>query len=238
MRGNLQVRVDEVEWGRGALKIIDLGFRDYSSTYALQLELVEKRFQGKIEDTLILVEHSPPVITMGRSAKSEHLLAGREELERRGIEVVETDRGGDITYHGPGQVVAYPILDLNRYGRDLHLILRLYEEVMLRTLKTYGLTGHRLEGLTGVWVNNKKVGAIGVAIKRWVTYHGFAFNVSPDLKNFDLIIPCGIREYGVTSLEVLLNYRVPISEVKTRIARAFSQVFRLRPPEELGLVEF
>lgn len=220
------------------LKIIDLGFRDYSSTYGLQLELVEKRIRGEIEDTLILVEHAPAVITLGRSAKREHLLASREELERRGIELVETDRGGDITYHGPGQLVVYPILDLNQHGRDLHLTLRLYEEVMLRTVESYGLTGHRLEGLTGAWVEKKKIGAIGMAVKRWVTYHGFAFNVNPDLENFALIIPCGIREYEVTSLQRLLGFPMQMSEVKERIVTEFARVFRLSADNALSLAEF
>lgn len=208
------------------LQVIDLGKKDYFSTYCLQLELVEKRIKGEIEDVLLLVEHAPPVITLGRKAKREHLLIHPDELKERGIELMEVERGGDITYHGPGQLVGYPILNLNQHGRDLHLTLRLYEEAMLKTVASYGLSGQRVEGLTGAWVGKKKIGAIGIAVKSWVTFHGFAFNVNPELKNFSLIIPCGIREYEVTSLENLVGYPVLMPEVKERIIKEFARVFQ------------
>ncbi|MGB9887973.1 MAG: lipoyl(octanoyl) transferase LipB [Moorellales bacterium] len=139
--------------------------------------------------------------------------------------MVETDRGGDVTYHGPGQVVGYPILDLNQHRKDLHWLLRGYEEVMLRVLAGYGVQGRRLPGLTGVWVGGEKIGAIGVAVRRWVTYHGFAFNVDPDLSHFALIIPCGLRGHGVTSLRRVPGQAPPLEEVKERFGEAFARVF-------------
>ena len=207
------------------LKVIDLGKKDYLSTYELQLELVDERIRGEIGDVLVLVEHHPPVITLGRSSKKEHLLVGPEVLKELGIQLVEVDRGGDITYHGPGQIVGYPILDLNYHGKDLHRLLRLYEEVMLKVIASYGLIGSRKQGLTGAWVGDKKIGVIGVAVKRWVTYHGFAFNVQATLENFSLIVPCGLQDYGVTSLEDLIGRPVPMEEVKERLLKAFREVF-------------
>lgn len=208
------------------LKVMDLGKKDYSSTYRLQLELVEKRIKNEIEDVLIFVEHDPPVITLGRSAKREHLLVLPDELERLGIEIAEIDRGGDITYHGPGQLVCYPIFDLKQHVKDLHLVLRLYEEIMLKTIESYGLAGQSIEGYTGAWVGKKKIGAIGIAVRQWVTYHGLAFNVNPELGHFSLIVPCGIRDYGVTSLQCLLDYPVDFSGVKERILREFARIFQ------------
>ncbi len=175
-------------------------------------------------DTLLLLEHDP-VFTLGRNAKPENMLFTADALRARGFEVFETGRGGDVTYHGPGQVVGYPILDLGPDRRDVHRYVRDLEEVMIRTCADYALAAGRVAGLTGVWVGDAKIGAIGVRIARWVTSHGFALNVATDLAPFDLIVPCGIRGRGVTSLTGLLGREVAASEVMDRIAGHFASVF-------------
>jgi lipoyl(octanoyl) transferase len=196
----------------------------YARGLELQERLVADRRAGRIPDQLLLLEHDP-VFTLGRNARTANVLLPAEALRERGFEVFETGRGGDVTYHGPGQVVGYPILELAPDRRDVHRYVRDLEEVMMRTCADYGLEASRLEGLTGTWLGDEKIGAIGVRIARWITSHGFAFNVGTDLAAFDLIVPCGIRERGVTSLERRLGHPVPLDEVMDRLAAHFAAVF-------------
>jgi lipoyl(octanoyl) transferase len=209
---------------RRALTVLRLGRVPYAEGLELQARLVAERQAGRTSDTLLLLQHDP-VVTLGRNARPEHVLLAQEELRLRGIDLHETGRGGDVTYHGPGQVVGYPILDLSPDRRDVHRYVRDLEEVMMRVCADYGVAASRLAGLTGVWVGEAKIGAIGVRIARWVTSHGFAFNVATDLGPFALIVPCGIRERGVTSLERLLGRPVPLDEVMDRLEARFADVF-------------
>lgn len=206
------------------LTIIDLGMCPYSKAHLYQLESVEKRAAGTIDDSLIFVEH-PPVITMGKSGGSKNLLISCEEAAQQGIEVVEADRGGDITYHGPGQVVGYPIFHLDCTGGDLLQLLRLYEESIIRVLAGYGITGERIEGMTGVWVGREKIAAIGVAIKKSVSFHGFALNVNTAIENFGLIVPCGLGAMGVTSMHRVLGHEIDQIVVKENLVKAFRAIF-------------
>jgi lipoyl(octanoyl) transferase len=201
----------------------------YADALALQRSLVEDRRSGRIDDTLLLVEH-PHVLTLGVRGDGgrSHILATDELLASRGIEVYETGRGGDITYHGPGQIVGYPIIDLNPDRRDVHRYVRDLETVLIRTASDYGIGAGRIEGLTGVWVGHEKLAAIGVRIARWITSHGFALNVTTDLEHFDLIVPCGIADRGVTSLSRLIGRPVDTAEVENRIIEHFANVFELR----------
>jgi len=201
-----------------------LGNIPYGEAHRLQERLVELRKRDEIPDRLLLLEH-PHVITLGRAAETENVLADARIREELGVELFETGRGGDVTYHGPGQLVGYPIIhlapdrcDVRRYVRDL-------EEVMIRVTAEYGIEAGRIDGLTGIWVGDEKLGAIGVRISRWVTMHGFAFNVNTDLDYFQLIVPCGIRDHGVTSLERLLGRRIDLLDVANRIRNQFGQVF-------------
>jgi len=205
---------------------LDIGRAAYEPTVRLQKRLVDEVKASEAERAyLVLVEHDPPVITLGRGARDAHIVASRERLAREGVQVHESSRGGDVTYHGPGQVVGYPILRLDLHGRDVHRYLRDLEEVLIRVLARYGLEGRRSEGLTGVWVGQEKIAAIGVAVRRWVTYHGFALNVATDLSHFDLIVPCGIRGKGVTSLSRLLGRPVTVAEVKPAVVECVVEVF-------------
>jgi lipoyl(octanoyl) transferase len=206
-----------------------LGRIPYAEGLRLQAQLVADRQAGKIPDTLLLLEHEP-VYTLGRNARRENVLFPEEELRARGFEVFEAGRGGDVTYHGPGQVVGYSILDLSPDRCDVHRYVRDLEEVMIRTCADYGLEASRLAGLSGTWLGNEKIGAIGVRIARWVTSHGFAFNVATDLAPFGLIVPCGIKGRAVTSLEVRLGRRVPLPDAMGRLALHFATVFE----RELG----
>ncbi len=210
------------------LAVRRLGRLPYAEALALQRSLVEDRRAGRIPDTLLLVEH-PHVLTLGVRGDGgrSHILATDEALAARGIEVHETGRGGDITYHGPGQLVGYPIIDLNPDRRDVHRYVRDLETVLIRTAADYGITAERIDGLTGVWVGNEKLAAIGVRIARWITSHGFALNVTTDLDLFDLIVPCGIAGRGVTSLGRLLDRPVERAEVENRIIEHFTNVFDL-----------
>jgi lipoyl(octanoyl) transferase len=207
-----------------ALVVRRLGRIPYAEGLELQARLVAERQTGRIPDTLLLLEHEP-VFTLGRNARPENMLLPAEALRARGFDVYETGRGGDVTYHGPGQVVGYPIVDLGPDRRDVHRYVRDLEEVMIRTCADYGIVAGRVAGLTGTWVGEAKIGAIGVRIARWVTSHGFALNVSTDLAPFDLIVPCGIRGRGVTSLERLVGKPVDVDEVMTRLAGHFADVF-------------
>ena len=201
-----------------------LGRIRYAEGLELQARLVEERKAGAIPDTLLLLEHEP-VFTLGRNARKENVLLPEEELRARGFDVFESGRGGDVTYHGPGQVVGYPILDLAPDRRDVHRYVRDLEEVMIRAAGDYGVTAGRIAGLTGCWVGDTKLGAIGVRLSRWVTSHGFAFNVDLDLAPFGLIVPCGIRTRGVTTLTTLLGRPLGVDEVADRLETRFREVF-------------
>lgn len=201
-----------------------LGTVPYHEAWELQRRLVAGRAEDAIADTLLLLDH-PPVITLGRAGHARHLLAAAADLAARGVEFVETDRGGDITFHGPGQIVGYPIVDLTRRGRDLHRYLRDVEETLIRALAELGLQGRREPGLTGVWVGRAKVAAIGIRVTRWIAHHGFALNVETDLSYFDLIVPCGIQGRRVTSMRELLGSTPPRDRVEDALARAFGEVF-------------
>ena len=223
---------------------IDLGVIGYAEAYTLQKRMVAARKAEAIEDVLVLCQH-PHVITQGRSGKREHLLVGEQVLGQKGVEFYETSRGGDVTYHGPGQIVAYPIINLGAIRRDVVWYVRMLEEVMIRASADFGVAPAREAGKTGVWVapqeeltpsarraqrsqsTPEKLGAIGVHISRWVTSHGFAYNVSTDLRFFDLIVPCGIAGRKATSLEKLLGRGVDFGEVTTRLTKHFGEVFGL-----------
>jgi lipoyl(octanoyl) transferase len=201
-----------------------LGRVSYGRGLEIQADLVARRQAGDIPDTLLLLEHAP-VFTLGRNARRENVLLPEASLREKGFEVFETGRGGDVTYHGPGQVVGYPILELSPDRKDVHRYVRDLEAVMIRACADYGVAAGRIEGLTGAWVGDAKIGAIGVRIARWVTSHGFAFNVATDLAPFGLIVPCGIQGRGVTSLERLLGRSVPLDEVMERLAGHLAAVF-------------
>lgn len=201
-----------------------LGRVRYADGLALMEQLVAERHAGAIPDTLLLLEHDP-VVTLGRSARPENVLFTREALAARGVELFETGRGGDVTYHGPGQVVGYPIFDLSPDRRDVHRYVRDLEEVMIRVAADYRVAASRVEGLTGTWVGRDKLGAIGVRIARWITSHGFALNVRTDLSHFGLIVPCGISARGVTSLELLLGRQLHLEDVQDRIETHLRAVF-------------
>ena len=206
------------------LEIRRLGRVRYADGLALQERLVRERQAGTIPDTLLLLEHEP-VFTLGRNARSENVLFPEEELRARGFDVFEAGRGGDVTYHGPGQVVGYPILDLSPDRRDVHRYVRDLETVMIRTCGDYGIEAARVDGRTGCWVGPEKIGAIGVRIARWVTSHGFALNVANDLTPFQLIVPCGIRDRGVTSLSRLVEREPSLDDVMDRLASHLQAVF-------------
>jgi lipoyl(octanoyl) transferase len=203
-----------------------LGTIGYEDALNLQRQLVEDRKQGRIPDQLLLLEH-PDVITLGVRTRSDrsHVLASPESLAAQGVGLFETGRGGDVTYHGPGQLVGYPIIDLNPDRRDVHRYVRDLEAVLIRTVAAFGISAGRIQGLTGIWVGDEKLAAIGVRISRWVTSHGFALNVSTDLSRFGLIVPCGITDKGVTSMEQLLSRPVPMVEVEDVLIREFAEVF-------------
>jgi lipoyl(octanoyl) transferase len=209
-----------------AIPVYDLGRVPYREALAFQRRAVEMRARGEAPDVLYAVEHDP-VLTVGRSGRPENLRSSREDLRRRGVDLVPVERGGDVTYHGPGQIVGYPIVSLAGLpgGRDLHRYLRDLEQALIDCLGSFGLTAGRNPPFTGVWVGEKKVAAIGVAVRHWVAFHGFALNVDPDLSHFDWIHPCGIRHLGVASIASLLG-RAPSREaVLARLADAFSRVW-------------
>lgn len=201
--------------------ILDLGKSHYNDAWELQKRLQSQRISGQIDDQLLLVEHFP-VYTLGKNTPKEHLLT----KESDNISIIQTDRGGDITFHGPGQLVGYPILDLNQYKRSISWYMRELEQLIIDVLKEYDINAGRKKGLTGVWVKGKKIAALGVRISKWVTMHGFSLNINPDLKYYQGIIPCGITEYGVTSMADLLNDDVPnMSEIKDTLVKHFIAIF-------------
>lgn len=190
----------------------------------MQESAVERLRSGDAPEQLLLLEH-PHVFTLGRGADSSNIIADQQQLQFNSVEVHETGRGGDVTYHGPGQLVGYPIINLKPDRCDVHRYVRDLEEVLIRTIGKFGVTGARIAGLTGVWVDNEKIGAIGVRIARWITSHGFALNVNTDLSYFKMIVPCGITDKGVTSLSRLLGREVELREVAEVAAAEFAEVF-------------
>jgi lipoyl(octanoyl) transferase len=211
---------------RRVLQVRRLGTLSYPEALAMQRALVEDRRAERVGDLLLLLQH-PPVITLGVKGDGgrSNVVATLERLAELGIAVEETGRGGDVTYHGPGQIVGYPIVDLRPDRQDVHRYVRDLEEVMIRTCADYGLQAGRIKGLTGAWIGAEKIGAIGVRISRWITSHGFAFNVSTRLDHFQLIVPCGIADRGVTSLEQAAGRSIALEEVQERIAHHFADVF-------------
>jgi lipoyl(octanoyl) transferase len=216
---------------------VDLGLIGYAEAWELQKRIVSARKVGAIEDALLLCQH-PHVITLGRSGKRENLLASEHVLRQKGVEFHASDRGGDITYHGPGQVVGYPIVNLGAIRRDVEWYVRILEEAMIRATAEFGITAERVAGKTGIWVRagntEEKLAAIGVHISRWVTSHGFAYNVSTDLRNFELIVPCGIADRKATSLEKLLGRSFDEKEVAPRIAKHLGELLGLEVKEASG----
>lgn len=211
--------------------VLTLNTVPYDEALALQERLVALRSQDSIHDTLILLEH-PPVLTVTGKSASRNILVSPEELEKKGIRLHHTNRGGDITYHGPGQLVGYPIMNLKDHGKDLHRYIRRLEEVIIQVLGDYGINGYRDTINAGVWVGGEKIAAIGIAVKSsWTTMHGFSFNINPDLSHYSLIVPCGLADRGVTSLQKLLGRSVSRQEVQGRIVRHFEEVFTVTTRE-------
>jgi len=203
----------------------NLGRVAYEDALRAQRSLHRRAVEGSTDDVLLLCEHDPSVITLGRGAGREHILADAATLAAAGVKVIETRRGGDVTYHGPGQLVGYPIFSLVDRGRDVKAFLRRLEGVLIRLLGRFGLQGERVEGLTGVWVGGAKIAAIGVAVRRWVTYHGLALNVCVDLSHYRWIIPCGIHDKPVTSLTEVLGHDVTVEEVVDPLVECFVEAF-------------
>lgn len=209
-------------------KVYKLGKVSYRKALEIQLKLLEMRTNGEIGDTLLLLEH-PPTFTIGRRGNMGNLLAAKNYLSKAGIHFEVISRGGDITYHGPGQLVGYPIMDLNGMGRDIHKYLRNLEETIILSLADFGIRGRRIKGITGVWTKWHKIASIGVGVRRWVTYHGFALNVNTDLSYFDMIVPCGIENVKMTSIQRWLGKKeyIDMPEAEDSIINAFSQVFNI-----------
>jgi len=225
---------------RRCCELRDLGRMGYAAAFEVQRDLVEQRKRGEISDVLLIVEH-PHVVTMGRNGHSENLLASPELLERAGIEFHHSDRGGDVTYHGPGQLVGYPILQLQEHRADLHWYLRQLEATLIAALDPLGITAERREGLTGVWAAGRKIASIGIHVKQWVTFHGFALNVSTDLRGFDLIVPCGIHGVTMTSVAAELkrdDAAALWAETSAKVLDAFERAFgyaQTEPVDALAL---
>jgi lipoyl(octanoyl) transferase len=211
------------------IEVRRLGTVAYQEALDLQARLVEERRSGAVPDLLLLLQH-PPVITLGVKTRQNrtNIVASDAQLAEAGVGVFESGRGGDVTYHGPGQLVGYPIIDLNPDRRDVHRYVRDVEQALIEAVATFGITAERVPGLTGIWVGNEKLAAIGVRISRWITSHGFALNVSTDLSHFDLIVPCGIQGRGVTSMRQLLGKPVEMADVEDAVSAAFSRVFAFR----------
>ncbi len=206
------------------LLVVDLGRTRYADAWELQKKVFSARLERRIDDVLLLTEHEP-VFTLGKGADGNHLLANDDELNEKKIDMFWIDRGGDVTFHGPGQIVGYPIIDLNLQYLDIHRYLRDIEEMIIRTLADYGISSGREKEFTGVWVKNEKIAALGVKVSKWITMHGFALNVGTDLSFFDRIIPCGIFHKGVTSLNAVTGTLVPLPDVHRRLIRHFSDIF-------------
>ena len=208
-------------------QVHQLGQIEYREAYELQKELLQERLKGQIADTLLLLEH-PPTITVGKSGKLENILESPAGLARAGVSLIFTDRGGDVTYHGPGQVIGYPILDLRERGRDIHQYVHNLEEVLIRTLADYGIKSGRDHNHAGVWVNDMEIAALGLSVRKWITMHGFALNVNTDLGHFSLINPCGFTSKTATSMARLLSHELPLDEVTERLLDRFAEVFKAK----------
>ena len=213
---------------KGTLEVRDLGRVPYGEALELQRTLAEDRIAGRIPDTLLLLEH-PPVITLGRGTRQSSLPIDPEALKRRGVEVFEIERGGDVTYHGPGQLVGYPIVDLQQHRPDLHWYLRRLEDVLISSLAGFGIPAERREKYTGVWTRGRKIASIGIHVRQWVTWHGFALNVTTDLSPFSLIVPCGIPDVVMTSIEAETNTGSGTAQLAAQareaVIGAFERVF-------------
>ena len=209
-----------IETQKDQILIQNMGRKSYKAVWDFQIKMQQQRIRGEIEDTLILVEHDP-VYTLGKNADKDHLLQSRDES----VDVFNIERGGDITFHGPGQLVGYPILDLSNYKKSVSWYMRTLEQVLIDTLIEFKIIAQRNDGLTGVWVGDEKIAALGVRISRWVTMHGFALNVNPDLSFYDGIIPCGIFDHGVTSMEQLLGKTQNNDNVKNVVIKKFNKYF-------------
>ncbi len=219
-----------------SLNYCDLGFIDYKEAWELQKEVLELRLNSKVSDVLFLLEH-PHTYTLGKIADKKNLVASQEYLNKNNVSVYEIDRGGDITYHGPGQIVGYPIINLNQWQNDTHKYLRALEELIIQTCSYYGLKSARVPKYTGVWLDERKIAAIGIKVSRWITMHGFAFNVNTDLSLFSGIIPCGISDKEVTSLQKELNREIEIDEVKTLLVKNFKEIFNYDEVKSLSKEE-
>jgi lipoate-protein ligase B len=207
--------------------ISDLGLIDYEDALRIQKEWVARRRLQEIEDSCLIAEH-PAVFTIGRAGSLDHVLTPEDILRNAGIRVIPVDRGGDVTFHGPGQLVIYPIIDLSRKVMDLHRHLRDLEEVAIRLLGEYSVAGSRIAGKTGVWVDGAKISSAGIAARNWITYHGLSINVNVDLSFFSMIYPCGMKDVKVTSLKAILKREVSMSEAKARTARHIEDIFGVR----------
>lgn len=214
------------------INVVNLGRMDYKKALDIQERMFDLRQKGEMGDTLLLVEH-PPVITVGRRGSESNIVVPKELLESNGVSVYYVTRGGDVTYHGPGQIVGYPIFDLNCHGRDIRDFVFRVEETFIRLLKEeYNIEAYRQDKkYTGVWVGNEKITAIGIAVKRWVTMHGFAFNVNTNLDHFNWIVPCGLTDKGVTSLEKLLGRKQDFDDLNNKVVKYFSEVFGMEPED-------
>jgi lipoic acid synthetase len=204
----------------------DLGLVEYGEAWKLQRRLLHQRIEGKISDVLLLLEHLP-TITIGRSGTLDNVLISKERLAEEGISLFFVDRGGDVTYHGPGQLVGYPILDLRERGKDLHRYVHNLEEVILRTLRDFSVEGDREDGHPGVWVNGEEIAAIGLSVRKWVSMHGFALNLNTDLEHFSFIRPCGFSNRRATSMSKILDSDIPRERVINRLILNFCNVFNL-----------
>ena len=210
----------------------DLGTIDYKQAWDLQKEIFDLRYRNEINDTFFLLEH-PHTFTLGKVADKENLISSNEQLKELGVSVYNIDRGGDITYHGPGQIVGYPIIKLSDWKEDTHAYLRALEEVIIQTCADYGLATERNPKYTGVWIGERKIAAIGIKVSRWITMHGFAFNVNTDLSYFGGIIPCGIKDKDVTSLQKELGRKIEIDDVKEKLVKNFQQVFEYEKSKDI-----
>lgn len=205
---------------------MELGVEEYGKIFHLQKRLHEARRIAIIPDIVIFLEHCP-CLTIGRNGNSNHILVSAQYLVEEGIKIYETDRGGDITYHGPGQLVCYPIFDLNTYGQDLHMYVRRMEEILIRSLDSFGIAAGRKKGYPGAWTGDAKIAAVGIGVRHWVTMHGISLNVCPDLGHFSFIVPCGISQWGVTSMKEILGHPVDMMRVRMEMRRQFSEIFDL-----------
>jgi lipoyl(octanoyl) transferase len=223
--GSRNARCEPDHGERPLLRVIRLpGLRPYRATWDLQRTLLDARIRGEIPDTLLLLEHTP-VVTVGRNAREANLIAPERLLEERGIDLVRTDRGGDVTYHGPGQLIAYPIVDLKSLHNDIHRFLREIEEGIIRAVAHWGIEAARVAGKTGVWVGEEKIASIGLKASHWVTMHGLALNVATDLRGFELIVPCGIAGCRMTSMERLTGSQIEVPSVGDVVVRELGAIW-------------